>query len=184
MEKILLGGRRDQRRSCCSSVCVDRRSSAPRAVVKPALAKGTPSASVRLRNGSLNAVRLRSVFDLFDRNGDGEITVDALGLDADRTGLAATVGAYVPDGAAGLRFEDFDNGDAFFGALVDQQDEAADGAAVHARREAQGRAGPRRRQAEGHRLLRHADRHRRGLRLWMVSVVDVVASPPYKCSIE
>jgi calcium-binding protein CML len=107
------------------------------AVVKPALAKGTPSASFRLRNGSLNAVRLRRVFDLFDRNGDGEITVDelaqaldALGLDADRAGLAATVGAYVPDGAAGLRFEDFDKlhralGDAFFGALADQQDDAA-----------------------------------------------------------
>jgi len=56
---------------------------------------------------------------VFDRNGDGEITVDARGLDADRTGLAATVGA------AGLRFEDFDKlhralGDAFFGALADQ----------------------------------------------------------------
>ena len=107
------------------------------AVVKPALAKGTPSASFRLRNGSLNAVRLRRVFDLFDRNGDGEITVDelaqaldALGLDADRAGLADTVGAYVPNGAAGLRFEDFDKlhralGDAFFGALADQQDAAA-----------------------------------------------------------
>jgi len=104
------------------------------AVVKPALAKGTPSASFQLRNGSLNAVRLRRVFDLFDRNGDGEITVDelaqaldALGLDADRFGLAATVSA------AGLRFEDSDKlhralGDAFFGALADQQDAAgADG---------------------------------------------------------
>ncbi|XP_066374776.1 probable calcium-binding protein CML32 [Miscanthus floridulus] len=79
-----------------------------------------PSASFRLRNGSLNM--------------DGEITVDelaqapdTLGLDADRAGLAATVGA------AGLRLEDFDKlhralGDAFFGALVDQQDAAgADG---------------------------------------------------------
>ena len=104
------------------------------AVVKPALAKGTPSSSFRLHNGSLNAARLRRVFD---RNGDGEITVDelaqaldALGLDADRAGLAATVGAYVPDGATGLRFEDFDKlhralGDAFFGALADQQDDAA-----------------------------------------------------------
>jgi len=56
--------------------------------------------------------------------------LDALGLDADRAGLAATVGAYVPDGATGLRFEDFDKlhralGDAFFGALADQQDDAA-----------------------------------------------------------
>ncbi|CAN6186071.1 unnamed protein product [Urochloa humidicola] len=106
--------------------------------VKPTLAKATPSASFRLRNGSLNAVRLRRVFDLFDRNGDGEITVDelaqaldALGLEADRASLAATVGAYVPEGAAGLRFEDFDAlhralGDAFFGALADQ-DDGADG---------------------------------------------------------
>ncbi|KAK8461089.1 hypothetical protein SEVIR_2G446400v4 [Setaria viridis] len=107
--------------------------------VKLALAKGTPSASFRLRNGSLNAVRLRRVFDLFDRNGDGEITVDelaqaldALGLDADRASLAATVGAYVPEGAAGLRFEDFDTfhralGDAFFGALADKDDAAEGG---------------------------------------------------------
>ena len=107
------------------------------AVAKPALAKGTPSASFRLRNGSLNAVRLRRVFDLFDRNGDNEIMVeelaqasDALSLDADHAGLAATVGAYVPGGAAGLRFEDFDKlhralGDAFFGALADQQAIAA-----------------------------------------------------------
>ena len=29
--------------------------------------------------------------------------LDALGLDADRAGLAATVGAYVPDGAAGRK---------------------------------------------------------------------------------
>ena len=95
----------------------------------------------------LKAMKLESlvplaprVFDLFDRNGDGEITVDelaqaldALGLDADHAGLAATVGAYVQDGAAGLRFEDFDKlhralGDAFFGAIVDQQAAAAAGA--------------------------------------------------------
>ena len=113
------------------------------AVVKPALAKGTPSASFRLRNGSLNAVRLRRVFDLFDRNGDNEIMVeelaqasDALSLDADHAGLAATVGAYVPGGAAGLRFEDFDKlhralGDAFFGALADQQAIAAATARVN-----------------------------------------------------
>ncbi|XP_066353523.1 probable calcium-binding protein CML32 [Miscanthus floridulus] len=103
------------------------------AVVKPALAKGTPSASFRLGNGSLNAVHLRRVFDLFDRNGDGEITVDELAQALDALGLAATVGTYVPDGAAGLRFEDFDKlhcvlGDAFFGALADQQDAAAAGA--------------------------------------------------------
>ena len=43
------------------------------AAVKPsaALSKGAPSPSFRLRNGSLNAVRLRRVFDMFDRNGRG-----------------------------------------------------------------------------------------------------------------
>ena len=106
------------------------------AAVKPsaALSKGAPSPSFRLRNGSLNAVRLRRVFDMFDRNGDGEITVDelaqaldALGLEADRASLAATVGAHVPEGASGLRFEDFEGlhralGDALFGALADDGD--------------------------------------------------------------
>ncbi|XP_006659826.2 probable calcium-binding protein CML32 [Oryza brachyantha] len=107
----------------------------------PALSKTAPaaSASFRLRNGSLNAVRLRRVFDLFDRNGDGQITVDelaqaldALGLVADRDGLAATVAAYVPEGAAGLRFEDFDSlhralGDALFGTLCDAAGDPAGG---------------------------------------------------------
>uniref|UniRef100_A0ACD5YZI4 Uncharacterized protein n=2 Tax=Avena sativa TaxID=4498 RepID=A0ACD5YZI4_AVESA len=100
-----------------------------------ALSKGAPSPSFRLRNGSLNAVRLRRVFDLFDRNGDGEITVDelaqaldSLGLEADRPSLAATVGAHVPEGASGLRFEDFEGlhralGDALFGALADDGEE-------------------------------------------------------------
>ncbi|EEC82695.1 hypothetical protein OsI_27359 [Oryza sativa Indica Group] len=50
------------------------------------------------------------------------MALDALGLEADRAGLAATVGAHVPDGAAGLRFEDFESlhralGDALFGSL-------------------------------------------------------------------
>ena len=40
------------------------------------------------------------------------------------------------------------------------------------RREAQGRAGPRRRQAEGRHLLRDADRHRRGLRQGSHSTVS------------
>ncbi|XP_037480391.1 probable calcium-binding protein CML24 [Triticum dicoccoides] len=104
-----------------------------------ALSKGSPSPSFRLRNGSLNAVRLRRVFDMFDRNGDGEITVDelaqaldALGLEADRASLAATVGAHVPPGASGLRFEDFEGlhralGDALFGALADDAEEGGAG---------------------------------------------------------
>ena len=99
---------------------------------KPSLSR-KPSPSYRLRNGSLNALRLRRVFDLFDRNGDGEITLDemasaldALGLGADRAGLEATVGGYIPAGAAGLRFGDFEAlhralGDALFGPVEEEE---------------------------------------------------------------
>ncbi|KAG8063499.1 hypothetical protein GUJ93_ZPchr0003g18318 [Zizania palustris] len=103
------------------------------AAAKPSLSR-KPSPSFRLRNGSLNALRLRRVFDLFDRNGDGEITLDemasaldALGLGADRAGLEATVGGYIPEGAAGLRFDDFEAlhralGDALFGPIVEEEE--------------------------------------------------------------
>ncbi|KAG1338903.1 Calcium-binding protein CML42 [Cocos nucifera] len=74
-----------------------------------------PSPSFRLRSLSLNTVRLRRVFDLFDHNGDGEITVDELalaldrlGLGADRDELASTVAAYIPPERAGLAFDDFE----------------------------------------------------------------------------
>ncbi|KAL6648210.1 hypothetical protein ACP70R_002256 [Stipagrostis hirtigluma subsp. patula] len=104
------------------------------AAAKPSLSK-KPSPSFRLRNGSLNALRLRRVFDLFDRNGDGEITLDemasaldTLGLGADRPGLEAAVGGYIPAGAAGLRFEDFESlhralGDALFGPIPEAEAE-------------------------------------------------------------
>jgi len=107
------------------------------AIAKPSLPK-KPSLSFRLRNGSLNALRLRRVFDLFDRNGDGEITLDemasaldALGLGADRSGLEAAVGGYIPAGAAGLRFEDFESlhralGDALFGPILEEVPEEDD----------------------------------------------------------
>lgn len=103
------------------------------APAKPTLSK-KPSPSFRLRNGSLNALRLRRVFDLFDRNGDGEITLDemaaaldALGLGADRSGLEAAIGGYIPAGAAGLRFDDFESlhralGDALFGPNPEVQE--------------------------------------------------------------
>ncbi|URE31260.1 hypothetical protein MUK42_16527 [Musa troglodytarum] len=81
-------------------------------VITPALAR-TAAPSFRLRSTSLNSVRLRRVFDLFDRNGDGEITVaelhlalDRLGLGADRDELAAAVAAYVRPGRVGLCFDD------------------------------------------------------------------------------
>jgi calcium-binding protein CML len=99
----------------------------------PTLSK-KPSPSFRLRNGSLNALRLRRVFDLFDRNGDGEITLDemaaaldALGLGADRSGLEAAIGGYIPAGGAGLRFDDFESlhralGDALFGPIPEVEE--------------------------------------------------------------
>ncbi|CAD6272340.1 unnamed protein product [Miscanthus lutarioriparius] len=93
-------------------------------VVKPTLAKGTLlSVSFWLHNGSLNAGRR-------DHGGRAGAGARWLGLDADHAVLAATVGAYVPDGAVVLCFEDIDKlhhvlGDAFFGTLVDQQDTAA-----------------------------------------------------------
>ncbi|KAM0953843.1 putative EF-hand domain-containing protein [Dioscorea sansibarensis] len=95
-----------------------------------------PSPSFRLRCTSLNAVRLRRVFDLFDHNGDGEITVeelalalDRLGLGADPTDLRATIDAYIQPGHQGLAYEDFEKlhsalGEALFGHEVGGEDEA------------------------------------------------------------
>ncbi|XP_010921226.1 probable calcium-binding protein CML27 [Elaeis guineensis] len=96
-----------------------------------------PSPSFRLRSPSLNIVRLRRVFDLFDHNGDGEITVDELALALDRLGLgvdpdelASTVAAYIPPGRAGLAFDDFEAlhrslGDTLFGAAAPGDERAA-----------------------------------------------------------
>ncbi|KAG1338905.1 Calcium-binding protein CML42 [Cocos nucifera] len=107
-----------------------------------------PSPSFRLRSPSLNTVRLRRVFDLFDQNGDGEITVDELALALDRLGLgadpdelASTVAIYIPPGRAGLAFDDFEAlhrslGDALFGA-ADPGDEKAAAAAAAAEEEEQ-----------------------------------------------
>ncbi|KAK1320765.1 putative calcium-binding protein CML27 [Acorus calamus] len=73
-----------------------------------------PSPSFRLRNQSLDTLRLRRIFDVFDRNGDGEITVDelgqamdALGLTADALELRSSVAAHIRPGNSGLEFEDF-----------------------------------------------------------------------------
>jgi calcium-binding protein CML len=70
----------------------------------------------------MNTVRLRRVFDLFDNNNDGEITMDklaqaltSLGLIAGHTGLTTTMGVYVHEGMVGLRFED----SAFFHHTLD-----------------------------------------------------------------
>lgn len=85
----------------------------PQAVqIKPTLVP--PSASFRLRSKSLNLVRLRRVFDLFDKNGDEYITVDEmqdalarLGLITDPSELELTISGFIRPGAIGLDFNDF-----------------------------------------------------------------------------
>ncbi|CAL9057798.1 unnamed protein product [Musa banksii] len=111
-----------------------------------------PSSSFRLRTQSLNTLRLRRIFDLFDQNGDGEITIEELALALDRLGLGAdadaddlrsTVAAYIPTGRAGLAFEDFDAlhralGDALFGgpAAMEEEREGEEGTVEEDMREA------------------------------------------------
>ncbi|KAJ0239368.1 Calcium-binding protein CML42 [Hirschfeldia incana] len=92
------------------------------------------SSSFRLRSPSLNALRLQRIFDLFDKNGDGFITVDELsqalsrlGLDADLSDLLSTVESYIQPGNAGLEFDDFSSlhktlDDSFFGGAGDNDD--------------------------------------------------------------
>ncbi|EOA18170.1 hypothetical protein CARUB_v10006646mg [Capsella rubella] len=93
------------------------------------------SSSFRLRSPSLNALRLQRIFDLFDRNGDGFITVEELsqaltrlGLNADLSDLKSTVESYIQPGNTGLNFDDFSAlhktlDDSFFGGEADFDNE-------------------------------------------------------------
>uniref|UniRef100_A0A1J3IC38 Putative calcium-binding protein CML43 n=1 Tax=Noccaea caerulescens TaxID=107243 RepID=A0A1J3IC38_NOCCA len=72
------------------------------------------SSSFRLRSPSLNALRLHRIFDLFDKNSDGFITVEELsqalsrlGLDADVSELKSTVESFIKPDITGLLFDDF-----------------------------------------------------------------------------
>lgn len=72
------------------------------------------SSSFRLRCPSLNTLRLRRVFDMFDKNGDGMITVkelhqalNLLGLETDLSELESTIASHFKPGNDGLEFEDF-----------------------------------------------------------------------------
>ncbi|KAJ0027660.1 calcium-binding protein CML42 [Pistacia vera] len=79
------------------------------------LSRKTSSSSFRLRTSpSLNTLRLRRIFDIFDKNGDGVITVQELyqalsllSLDADLPELESIVTLYVEPGNVGLTFEGF-----------------------------------------------------------------------------
>lgn len=94
--------------------------------LKPHLSHTSPS--FRLRSPSLNSLRLRRVFDLFDRNGDGEITseelclaLDCLGLGIDPAELSSSLASHIPPGRLGLDFDSFNSihralGDALFDA--------------------------------------------------------------------
>lgn len=80
--------------------------------LKPHLFRTSPS--FRLRSPSLNSLRLHRVFDLFDRNGDGEITseelclaLDCLGLGVDPAELSSSIASYIPPGRLGLDFDSF-----------------------------------------------------------------------------
>lgn len=92
------------------------------------------SNSFRLRSPSLNTLRLRRIFDIFDKNGDELITIQELnqalsllGLESDLSDLDLTVKSFIKPGNDGLTFEDFVSlhqslGDAFFG--IDGEEEA------------------------------------------------------------
>ncbi|KAM7463870.1 hypothetical protein LguiA_031991 [Lonicera macranthoides] len=71
--------------------------------------------SFRLRCQSLNSVRLRRIFDLFDKNKDDMLTVDelaqalnVLGLDTEPSELESMVSSYVQQNNPGLTFQDFE----------------------------------------------------------------------------
>ncbi|GLU14790.1 hypothetical protein SLE2022_313380 [Rubroshorea leprosula] len=75
---------------------------------------GSPSSSFRLRSPSLNSLRMHRIFDIFDRNGDGMITVDDLNqslslldLEMDLSDLDLTVKSFVKSDNMGLKFDDF-----------------------------------------------------------------------------
>nr|AKU19653.1 calcium binding protein [Oxytropis ochrocephala] len=94
----------------------------------------SPSPSFRLRCRSLNSLRLRRIFDLFDKNGDSLITVDEisqalhlLGLEAEVKELETMIKSYIKPGNKGLVYEDFVSlheslGETYFG-VVEEEDE-------------------------------------------------------------
>ncbi|KAL1360199.1 hypothetical protein HN51_005554 [Arachis hypogaea] len=97
--------------------------------------KMTQPSSFRLRSPSLNSIRLRKIFDMFDKNGDDIITVkeisqamNLLGLEADTAELENLTKSYISPGNEGLAFEDFlklheSLGEEYFGFMDATNDE-------------------------------------------------------------
>ncbi|KAK4377409.1 hypothetical protein RND71_003705 [Anisodus tanguticus] len=95
--------------------------------------KPSSSSSFRLRSPSLNSIRLRRIFDVFDRNHDSLISVDELsqalsllGLDADLSDIESMVKSYIKPENTGLKFKDFEAlhrslNDVFFGSKYEDK---------------------------------------------------------------
>lgn len=86
----------------------------PRLTRKINHSRSSLSSSFRLRSPSLNSLRLRRIFDIFDKNKDNILTLEELtlalnllGLEAEVGELESTIRAYVKPGNQGLTFEDF-----------------------------------------------------------------------------
>ncbi|KAI3810679.1 hypothetical protein L1987_20301 [Smallanthus sonchifolius] len=105
---------------------------------KKSLLKSSSSVSnsFRLRSPSLNSLRLRRIFDLFDTDHDSFISVDelsralvVLGLETNVSELDSVIQSYIQPGNTGLTFDDFQAlhkslGELFFEDAAGDDDEA------------------------------------------------------------
>ena len=95
----------------------------------------SPSRSFRLRCKSLNSLRLRRIFDMFDKNGDSMITVEEisqalnlLGLEVEFKEIESMIKSYIRAGNEGLAYEDFVGlheslGESYFGEAEEENEE-------------------------------------------------------------
>jgi calcium-binding protein CML len=106
------------------------------AAAKQSLRKISSSCSFKLRSSpSLNSVRLRRIFDLFDKNNDNMLSVDelaqalnALGLESEQSELQSMIDSYIQLDSPGLKFEDFEALHRSLNEVLfeDEEEEAAD----------------------------------------------------------